>query len=104
MPSRKAGTTLRKKYGRTECPGTTLILFKIQTSKRMTPKNIDHHRKAAEHHEHAARHIREAANHQARERHQAARHHALLAFGQHLHATYHTEEAAKYPAKGNGTN
>jgi hypothetical protein len=104
MPSRKAGTTLRKKYGRTECPGTNLILFKIETSKRMTPKNIDHHRKAAEHQKHAARHNREAANHHASDRHQAARHHALLAFGHHLHATYHAEEAVKCLAKANGTN
>jgi hypothetical protein len=35
MPSQNAGTTLRKKYGRIECPGTTLIVFQdLNTPKR----------------------------------------------------------------------
>jgi hypothetical protein len=39
MPSQKAGTTLRKKYGRIGCPGTTLIVFKIQTLPTDDPRS-----------------------------------------------------------------
>ena len=45
-----------------------------------------------------------AANHHASGSHEKVRHHAHLAFGHHLHATYHRDEAAKYLAEKDGSN
>lgn len=84
--------------GVTRCePLSVRCRLDLKPSQPITQKTIDHQRKAAAHYQHAARHNSEAANHHASDRHEEARHHALLALGHHLHATYHAEEAAKYP-------
>ena len=69
----------------------------------MIQETIEHHRKAAERYAQAAHHNKEAANDHASGNPKKARHHAHLALGHHLHATYHAEEAAKYPAEEHGS-